>query len=383
MSRTVIVGAGAAGLTCAKHLRQLDDARTIIVLDKDPDVPYERPPLSKALSGAGSVSGGRDELVKVGIDVVLGTALRVNTVAQVLNTSRGDIAYDELVLAPGSRPHRPAWVSDEVHALHSLDDSRRLRDAVSAARTAVVIGGGFVGAELAASLVSAGVQTTFVFREDALFRNRLGEAVSDLLTRLHADAGVRLIPGAAVAGVEPGQPARVLLTDGTTLPADLVVAGIGAHPDTEWLSDTSLLANDDTIRTDESLSTPAPDVWAAGDSVSWIGSDGSVMRSAHWTTARSHGRHVAIDLAAATRTPFLEAPYFWSMQHGSLLQGIGHIDPRWAEIDIVAGTGPKPGLLARYFLDGELVGAVAINHPQGFMAARGDVEHRAASTHTR
>ncbi|MBT2483561.1 MULTISPECIES: NAD(P)/FAD-dependent oxidoreductase [unclassified Microbacterium] len=380
MTRTVIVGAGAAGLTCAKQLRQLDETRAITVLDKDRDVPYERPPLSKALSGTGAVSGGTEELKGAGIDVVFGTALGANVRDRLLHTSGGDLSYDELVLAPGSRPHRPAWVSDEVHALHSLQDSRRLRQAVAAASSAVVVGGGFVGAELAASLVSAGVQTTFVFREDALFRNRLGEAASDLLNRLHTDAGVTLIPNGTVADVHAGQPAHIHLTDGTTLRADLVVAGIGSHPDTAWLSDSGLLADDATIRTDACLHTSASGVMAAGDSVSWIGFDGSVMRSAHWTTARSHGRHIAVDLAAGTRTPFLEPPYFWSMQHGSLLQGIGHVDPQISDIEVTAGSGPKPGLLARYLVDGELVGAVAINHPQGFMAARADVEQHAAST---
>lgn len=380
MTRTLIVGAGAAGLTCAKHLRQLDETRTITVLDKDPDVPYERPPLSKALSGTGTAIIGTDELTGAGIDVVFGSALGVNVAKQLLHTSVGDLRYDDLVLAPGSRPHRPSWVSDEVHALHTLDDSRRLRQAVSAAESAVVIGGGFVGAELAASLVSAGVSTTFVFREDSLFRNRLGQAASDLLTRLHTDAGVTLIPYGTVADVQRGHPAQVHLTDGTALHADLVVAGIGSHPDTAWLNGSGLLAEDDTIRTDACLHTPATGVAAAGDSVSWIGFDGSVMRSAHWTTARSHGRHIAVDLAGGTRTPFLEAPYFWSMQHGSLLQGIGHVDPQISEIEVIEGTGPKPGLLARYLVDGQLVGAVAINNPQGFMAARADVEQHAAST---
>jgi 3-phenylpropionate/trans-cinnamate dioxygenase ferredoxin reductase subunit len=216
-----------------------------------------------------------------------------------------------------------------------------------------------------------------------LFRNRLGQAASEVLTRLHTDAGVRLLPGRAVADVRPGQPARVHLTDGTDLEADLVVAGIGSHPDTAWLQATDLLADDATIRADACLTTSVPGVKAAGDSVSWIGSDGYLLRSAHWTTARSHGHHVAIDLARSTETPFLEAPYFWSMQHGSLLQGIGHIDPQRAEIDVTSAPGPKPGLLARYSVDGELVGAVAINHPQGFMAARTDVEQRVASASLR
>lgn len=380
MNRTVIVGAGAAGLTCARQLRRRDDAHTITVVDKDPDAPYERPPLSKALTGGGPVSGGTDELADAGIDVVLGTALGLDVAGSVLHTSRGELAYDNLVLAPGSRPHRPSWISDGVHALHSLDDSRRLRQAVGTARSAVVVGGGFVGAELAASLVSAGVSTTFAFRERSLFANRLGQAASDVLSRLHRDAGVTLVPGATVTVIEAGHPTEVRLSDGTTLQTDLVVAGIGSYPDTGWLHGSGVLAADDTIRTDACLHTSAQGVTAAGDSISWIGTDGSVVRSAHWTTARSHGRHIADDIVDGTRTPFVEAPYFWSMQHGSLLQGIGNVDPRVSDIEIISATGPKPGLLARYLIDDELVGAVAINHPQGFLAARADVEKHAAPT---
>jgi 3-phenylpropionate/trans-cinnamate dioxygenase ferredoxin reductase component len=383
MNRTVIVGAGAAGLTCAKQLRELDDARSITVIDKDPDVPYERPPLSKALAGSGAASTGTAELETVGIEVRHGNAVGLDTAAQVLHTTSGAIAYDALVLAPGSRPHLPDWMSEGVHALHSLEDSRNLRHAVTSASSAIVIGGGFIGAELAASLVSAGVPTTLVFREDALFRGRLGDAASDLITQLHTDAGVRLLPGRAVAEMHPGHPARVILTDGTELVADLVVAGIGSHPDTAWLQTTNLLAEDTTIRTDACLTTAARNVKAAGDSVTWIGADGHPIRSPHWTTARSHGRHIATDLAHHTETPFREAPYFWSMQHGSLLQGIGFVDPQRADIDITPAKGPKPGLLASYRIAGELVGAVAINHPQGFMAARADVERHTASTPVR
>lgn len=383
MTTTVIVGGGAAGLACAKHLRELDDARSIIVIDKDPDVPYERPPLSKALAGPGAARTGTSELEKLRIEVRLDTAVGLDTAAHLLHTTGGAIEYDTLVLAPGSRPHRPAWVSPETYALHSLADSRNLRHAVIGATSAIVVGGGFIGAELAASLVSAGVHTTFVFREDALFRGRLGDAPSALITRLHTDAGVDLLPGRSVAAMRAGHPARVILTDGTELTADLVVAGLGSGPDTAWLQGTNLLADDSTIRTDTCLTTAASNVKAAGDSVSWIGADGSPIRSPHWTTARSHGRHIAIDLAHHTNTPFREAPYFWSMQHGSLLQGIGLIDPLRADIDITPANGPKSGLLATYRIAGELVGAVAINHPQGFLAARADVEHHAASTPVR
>ncbi|MHA7279787.1 NAD(P)/FAD-dependent oxidoreductase [Arthrobacter sp. MDT2-2] len=382
MRTTVVVGAGAAGITCAKHLRELDDARTIIVIDKDPDVPYERPPLSKALTGTGAGRTGTDELTRIGIDLVFGTAEGIDLAGQVLHTSGGDVEFDDLVLAPGSTPNRPDWMTDQVHELHSLADSHRLRHAVHSAESAVVVGGGFVGAELAASLVSARVPTTFVFQEDALFHRRLGQAASKLLTQLHVDAGVRLLPGRRVLDVTSGRPIKVRLTDGTSLEADLVVAGVGARPDTAWLTGTGLLGLDGTIQTDASLNTSAASVTAAGDCVSWRTPDGHVVRSAHWTTARSHGRHLAADLARDTRTPFLEAPYFWSMQHGNLLQGIGHVDPQRADIEVRHGDGPRPSLIALYRVDGRLVGAVAINFPQAFMAARAEVELLSTSAHS-
>lgn len=380
MTRTVIVGAGAAGVACARELRLLDAERAITLLDKDPDVPYERPPLSKALSGTGARSAGTGDLLEAGVALKIGTALRVDTDARVLHTSQGDIGYDDLVLAPGSRPHRPEWAGDQVHVLHSLADSRRLRRSVSSARTAVVVGGGLVGAELAASLASAGVQTTLVFRDSALFRRRLGSAASDLLSRLHAEAGVRLIPGASVAGVQPGSPAELHLADGTAVEADLIVAGVGSRPDTDWLRDTGLLDADGAIGADGSLNTRAPHVKAAGDGVRWGSAGGSGTRSAHWTTARAHGRHIAKDLAAGTDTPFGDAPYFWSTQHGNLVQVIGHVDPQLSVADVVPAGGSKPGLLVRYVTDGALVGAVAVNHPQGLAAARADLErHHAVS----
>ncbi|SEI15083.1 MULTISPECIES: FAD/NAD(P)-binding oxidoreductase [unclassified Leifsonia] len=379
MTTTVIVGAGAAGLTCARTLRELDDERSIVVIDKDPDVPYERPPLSKALVGPDPAGTGVHELISAGIRVVFAQALSLDARAGVLHTTAGVVAYDDLVLAPGSRPQRADWTSPEIRSLHSWEDSRRLRRAVSTAQAAVVVGGGFVGAELAASLVSANVPTTLVFRERALFARRLGQAASDVLTQLHTEAGVELLAGRSVKAVHPGDPTRVVLTDGAHVEADLVIAGLGSRPDTDWLRHTGLLADDGTIQTDRCLTTTATRIKAAGDSARWAGADGRSLRSAHWSTARAHGRHIAQDLASGSETPFTEPPYFWSMQHGSLIQGIGLVDPQLEQIDVIPAAGPKPGLLVRFTIDGNTVGALAINNPHGFVAARADVERYPAS----
>ncbi|MEU4455560.1 FAD/NAD(P)-binding oxidoreductase [Nocardioides sp. NPDC023903] len=372
---TVIVGAGAAGLACAKHLRELDPARAIHLIDKDPDAPYDRPPLSKGLTGQGPAGSGLRDLTDAAIHVHIGTATRLESDVRTIHTDTGPIEYDELVLAPGSRPLRAPWASDAVLALHSLADNRRLRAAVANSDRAIVVGGGFIGAELAASLNAAQVSTTLLFRDGTLFRSRLGTEVSGAISDWHTSAGVALVGDATVDAVtgRPDTATRVTLTDGRHFDADLVVAGVGSKPDTGWLAGSGMLGEDGHIMTDASLRTALPAVWAAGDSASWADADGGLVRSAHWTTARSQGRHIASDIAAEATTRYREEPYFWSLQHGNLLQGVGRIQPHASRRDVTRTPASRDGLLARYVVDGHLVGAVGLNDPQGFLSLRAEL----------
>ena len=197
MTTTVVVGAGAAGLACAMRVRVLSPQRTVVLIDMDADAPYDRPPLSKALSGAPAVSGRRATLIELGVDLRIDRARHLDVAAQRVETEREEISYDELVLCPGSRPRRPQWAVHGVHVLHTLGDNRRLGAALEDSRAAVVVGGGFIGAELASSLTSAGLEVTLVFRDTSLF-SRFGDAISQQLSRIHVEAGVRLVSGTDV-----------------------------------------------------------------------------------------------------------------------------------------------------------------------------------------
>ena len=262
-------------------------------------LPYDRPPLSKEVL--------RKEVDDVALkprewydenDITLrlgSAATSLDTAAQTVTLADGTVlGYDELVIATGLVPRRiPAFPDLEgIRVLRSFDESVALREHASAAQHAVVVGAGFIGCEVAASLRSLGVDVVLVEPQPTPLASVLGEQIGELVARLHRAEGVDVRLGVGVAEVRGQRHVdTVVLTDGTELPADLVVVGIGSRPATEWLEGSGIEVDNGVI-CDEAGRTSAPNVWALGDVASWRDATGHQARVEHWSNVADQARVV-------------------------------------------------------------------------------------------
>lgn len=376
--RILIVGASVAGVQAAESLRTMGFEGDVIVLDAQDELPYNRPPLSKELlTGELDEDDIRlltpqlvDELV---LDLRLASPARhldLNNCA--VHTEHGEIPYDQLVIATGAAPIMPTPWTDvpNVMALRTLADARCIHTAFSTGRpTVVVVGGGFIGCELAAAARQRGLDVTIVEAESQLMARALPPSAAAPLQTAHIQAGVHLRLGAAVAALHGAGPVeRVELADGQMLDADLVVVGIGARPATTWLSGSGL-AIDDGVLTDETLRARRG-VYAIGDVARW--SDHrrpQSQRVEHWTNARAHGVVVAHNLLHPD-TPRIvsDLPYVWSDQYGRRLQIIG--DSLADDVAFVTQGPMGAGYLALIGDGKHVVGAVGYAQERSFRRAR-------------
>lgn len=338
--RVVVVGSSVAGVKCAQALRAAGYEGELVVVGAEAEFPYDKPPLSKQLlTGTWSAEEIRlaepAELAEAGIELRLGAAARGVDVAQRrLDLADGSsLTYDRLVIATGVRPRSLPWEADStvVRTIRTMEDAVSLRERLlESAHPLVVIGGGFIGAEVAASAAALGRQCTIVEALPAPFSRVLGPTAGSLIARLHAENGVEVIAGAGVVGIEHnGATSLVHLADGRSLPAGTVVAGIGCVPNTEWLESSGITLDDGVVTDEFCRATGADDVYAIGDVARWYDvRDGVHRRSEHWTHAFQQAQIVAHnilnpqDLQANTK-----APYFWSDQHGMKIQMVGHCGP--------------------------------------------------------
>lgn len=373
VSDVTIVGGGLAGMRTVQDLRRHGFTGSITVLAAEPYLPYDRPPLSKKII-TGEVEAEeillcqRDQLDELRIDLRTGSRVAgLDAESKRLVLSDGtEQAYRKLVIATGAKPTllpgQPTL--DHVYVLRTIDDALRLREAAKGAQQACVVGGGVLGAEIAASLRFHGVDVTIVDVATGLLSRTLGtSAVASSLLALHEAAGVAvrlntgvesLVGERAVVGVR--------LSDGTTLPTDLVVIALGVTPDTGWLAGSGLEL-DDGIVTDNQLRTSSPDVFAAGDVVRVVDRrQGTSERAEHWTSAAEQAEVVARNLIAGAdgeRTTHVAAPYVWSDQHGERIQMIGAV--LGAEDEVVVRHHEQPQrLLSVFGTDGVFTGAAAI-----------------------
>ncbi|MBC7374112.1 MAG: FAD-dependent oxidoreductase [Frankiales bacterium] len=377
MRQITVVGASLAGLSAVRALREQGYDGRLTVVGAEQHLPYDRPPLSKAFLAG---TAGRDELALLGeaddeLDVdwqlgVAAVALRPSTRQVVLADGRA-LEGDGVVLATGARARRLPGVENlpGVHLLRTLDDAVALRAALCAAGSLVVVGAGFIGAEVASTARAMGLDVTVVEAGTPL-AGPLGEAMGTACAGLHTDHGVRLLTGSGVARLlGQHRVTGVELTDGTILSADVVLLGVGAQPEVEWLAGSGLEL-DGGVLTDAACATSLPGVVAVGDCASSFDPvAGRHRRIEHWTHALQQPATAAATLLGASSAPYAALPYFWSEQYGRQLQFAGSREPGDV-VTVVEGSTQERRFVATYERDGRLVAVLGLDAPGPFSRLR-------------
>jgi NADPH-dependent 2,4-dienoyl-CoA reductase/sulfur reductase-like enzyme len=373
----VIVGGGLAAARTAEQLRRSEFTGHITIVSDEVHLPYDRPPLSKEVlrKEVDDVAlKPREFYDEKGIILRLGAAATgLDTAAQTVTLADGTVlGYDELVIATGLVPRRILAFPDldGIRVLRSFDESMALREHASEAQRAVVIGAGFIGCEVAASLRSLGVEVVLVEPQPTPLASVLGEQIGELVSRLHRDEGVDVRTGVSVAEVRGDQHVdEVVLDDGTELAADLVVVGIGSRPATEWLEGSGVEVDNGVI-CDEAGRTSAPNVWALGDIASWRDATGHQARVEHWSNVTDQARVVVPAMLGQDVPDVVVVPYFWSDQYDVKIQCLGEPEAN-DTVHLVEDDGRK--FLAYYERDGVVVGVVGGGMPGKVMKARGKI----------
>ena len=378
--RIVIVGASLAGLRAAEELRRLGFDGSLGLVGAEPHLPYDRPPLSKDfLAGTTDAEGlalRRQPYDDLDLDLRLGVrATGLDVAGRTVTTDAGDgLAYDGLVLATGAVPRRLPNQPDlpGIHVLRTLDDATSLRADLEGESRVVVVGAGFIGAEVAATCRARGLDVTVLEALASPMVRGLGPVLGDTLAGLHRDHGVDLRLSVGVAGFEgSGRVERVLLDDGSAIDADVVLVGVGAVPATDWLLGSGLTI-DNGVVCDATL-LAAPGVVAAGDLARWPNPAfaGEVMRLEHWTNATEQGVAAAARLLATDRDaqPFASVPFVWSDQYDVKIQVVGHVRGD-DDLEVVDGRLDERRFVAVFGRAGRLTGAVAFSRPRLLMQYR-------------
>lgn len=376
----VIVGGGLAAARTAEQLRRSEYSGPITIVSDEVHLPYDRPPLSKEVLRKevdATELKPREWYDENDITLRLGSAATgLDTAAQTVTLADGtSLRYDELVIATGLVPRRIPAIPDleGIRVLRSFDESLALREHASAAQRAVVIGAGFIGCEVAASLRSLGVDVVLVEPQPTPLAAVLGEQIGELVARLHRAEGVDVRLGVGVAEVRgDSRVESVVLSDGTELPADIVVVGIGSRPATDWLEGSGVEVDsvDRGVVCDEAGRTSAPNVWALGDVASWRDATGHQGRVEHWSNVADQARAVVPAMLGQDVAPVVVVPYFWSDQYDVKIQCLG--EPQAGDIvHIVEDDGRK--FLAYYERDGALVGVVGGGMPGKVMKVRAKI----------
>ena len=370
-SRTlVILGSGAAGANAAQTLRAEGFSGRVVLIGREPDLPYDRTILSKyMLSGE---SGDEKSPLQTAqfyrkhrIERLTGEVTALDANARTLTLADGKtLSYDAAMIATGGIPRPldiPGGALGRVFLLRSKRDAKRIAAAAEKAKRAVVIGSGFIGMEAAASLRERGLDVTVIAPEKVPMERQFGAAVGRAIAHLHEEKGVRLELGRKVARLEGSRSVQQVVTeDGATFEADLVVVGLGISLATSFLSGVDL-GEDGSVPVDAGLKA-ADGLYAAGDIARFPArGDGEPIRVEHWRVAEQHGRLAARAMLGQPAS-YDSVPVFWTIQYREQLTYIGHA----ASDDAVTvrGTPSKRDFLAYYHRDGKVTAVAGMGRDQ-------------------
>ncbi|MFJ9865909.1 NAD(P)/FAD-dependent oxidoreductase [Streptomyces sp. NPDC101165] len=381
MRTITVVGASLAGLSTVRALRAEGYEGEIVVVGEERHTPYDRPPLSKEflkgdLDADALALGDAGEYEELRVRWLLGErAVRLDPGDRSVTLAGGrQLRTDAVVVATGATPRRLPGMEGlaGVHTLRTLDDARSLRtELLNGLPRVVVIGAGFIGAEVASTAHRLGLHVTVVEALGVPLERQLGREMGLVCASLHSDHGVALLCGTGVAGFTGrGRVTGVSLADGRVLPADIVVVGVGVRPATDWLAGSGVQV-DDGVVCDAGCATAVPGVVAVGDVARCPHPfTGRHARVEHWSNATEQARTAARTLLSGVSAPApCTAPYFWSDQYQVRIQLAGHVSPG-AVPEVVEGDLDSRSFTAVYRREGSAVAVLSLDQPKLFNRLR-------------
>jgi NADPH-dependent 2,4-dienoyl-CoA reductase/sulfur reductase-like enzyme/nitrite reductase/ring-hydroxylating ferredoxin subunit len=374
----VIVGAGAAGSAAAETLRQEGYAGTVTLVGEDPEIPYDRPNLSKDyLAGTAPEEWiplrSREFYREKRITLRTGTRVAsIDVKARNVVLENGDkLSFGTLLLATGAQARRlpiPGADLPHVLTLRNLADSRALIARAKTAKHAVVIGAGFIGLEVAASLRTRGLDVHIVAPDARPLERILGAELADMIRAIHESHGVVFHLGKKPAAI---QETEVVLSDGKVLPADLVVIGAGVVPET-GLATQAGLTTDAGVKVNEYLQTGDPQIFAAGDIARWPDSHaGAPIRVEHWAVAQRQGQTAARNMLGAAER-FTAVPYFWSAHFDVTISYVGHAES-WDRL-VIDGDAQAHDCRVEYWQENRRLAVATVNRDRASLQAEAEME---------
>lgn len=376
--RAVIVGASHAGAQLAANLRREGWSGEVVLIGDEGGLPYHRPPLSKGyLAGKNGLDDllirGADFYEKQHIRLLNATVDAIHRSAKRVSLSTGDtLAYTKLALCTGARARRlptPGVDLPGIHYLRTAADVELIRAAATPGRRVVIVGGGYIGLETAASLCSLGMNVTVLEATERVLERVTAPEVSAFYTRIHNGEGVEIRTHALVeAFFGNGGVQEVVLADGESIPADLVIVGVGVVPNTE-LASAAGLSVDNGIVIDDQARTSDPDIVAAGDCTSHtMARYGSRIRLESVSSAGEQAK-IAAATICGKHSAIAALPWFWSDQYDLKLQ-IAGLNAGYDEVLLSGDPSRERDFSCFYFREGELIAADCVNRPRDFMSSK-------------
>ncbi|HVW30821.1 MAG TPA: FAD-dependent oxidoreductase [Polyangiaceae bacterium] len=374
----VVVGGSLAGLRAVESLRRRGVDRSVVWVSAEDTLPYDRPPLSKQVL-RGEWEPSRTALkanyALLGVEPLLGVrATSLDAENRQVHLSNGDVVpYSGVVIATGATARNLPGAEGlrGVHTLRTLADAVAIRRALEQRPRVAVVGAGFIGLEVASSCRALGLEVTVVEALPTPLERQLGATMGQAVADVHAAEGVKLRAGVSVQRVleTADRVEALVLSDGSTLAADLVVVGIGVEPETRWLTGSGVRLERGVL-CDSRCRTSVPDVVACGDVARWIDAAGNATLVEHWTNAVEQANAAVAALLDGDGAPeYRTVPYFWSDQYDAKLQFAGQVAPG-DTLRVVSGSVATRDLVAIYGRAGRLTAVLTVNNPAAFIRTR-------------